>query len=246
MPLIGGIVLLIQFCFAYHVLKTGRPYWWLFVILAFPVIGCVLYYLVEVFPASRESRRAEKAVRAVAKAIDPDKDLRARVADLESCGSVDNRIALARECLDHRMYHEAAALYRSCLSGLHENDPDIRCALAGALVQDGAFAEALTVTERLRGTHPSFRPGDVGLVHARALEGAGRLDDALAELTALSDVYPGEEARWRYGALLKRLGRTVEAQEAFQRMLRNAERQPQHYRDAQREWLGLARQNLQG
>ena len=32
MPIIGGLVLLIQFCFAYHALKTGRPYWWIFII----------------------------------------------------------------------------------------------------------------------------------------------------------------------------------------------------------------------
>ena len=62
MPLIGAVVVLIQFCFAYHALKTGRPYWWLFVIMAFPVMGCVIYYFVEVFPGSREARRANSAM----------------------------------------------------------------------------------------------------------------------------------------------------------------------------------------
>ncbi|HEY4638006.1 MAG TPA: hypothetical protein VIH23_07050, partial [Burkholderiales bacterium] len=103
MPVIGAVVLFIQLCFAYHALRTGRPYWWLFIIMAFPVIGCVLYYFVEVFPASRESRSAEKAVRSIVKAFDPEKDLRARVADVEACGSVDNRVALARECFDRGM-----------------------------------------------------------------------------------------------------------------------------------------------
>jgi hypothetical protein len=41
-----------------------------------------------------------------------------------------------------------------------------------------------------------------------------------------------------------RLGRHQDAQEVFKRMLRNAERLPSHYRDAQREWLTLARQNV--
>jgi hypothetical protein len=41
--------LFIQFCFAFHALKTGRPYWWIFVIMAFPVMGCLIYYFVEVF-----------------------------------------------------------------------------------------------------------------------------------------------------------------------------------------------------
>jgi len=75
MPILGGIVLLIQLCFAYHALKTGRPYWWLFVIMAFPVVGCILYYFIEVFPTSRESRDAAKAVRAISRALNPDKEL---------------------------------------------------------------------------------------------------------------------------------------------------------------------------
>ncbi len=245
MPLIGGLVLAIQLCFAYHALKTGRAYWWLFVIMGFPVMGCVLYYFVEVFPTSRESRSAEKAVRAIAKAFDPDKDLRAAVADVEACGSVENRVRLARECMEHGMHQDAAALYRSCLTGVHETDPDIRHGLAGALLQAGKFDEALGVAQKLRVSHPAYRAPEVGLVIARALEGANRPEEALAELKLLADTYPGEEGRWRYGALLRRLGRADDAQEVFRRMLRNAERQPTHYRDAQRGWLELARESMQ-
>jgi hypothetical protein len=245
MPIIGGIVLAIQLCFAYHALKTGRAYWWLFVIMGFPVMGCVLYYFVEVFPSSRESRSAEKAVRALSKALDPGKDLRAAVADVEACGSVENRVRLARECVEHGMHEDAAALYRSCLTGVHETDPDIRQGLATALLESGKFVEALPMAQKLRVSHPTFRAAEVGLVIARALEGADRLEEALAELRVLADTYPGEEGRWRYGALLRRLGHPHDAQEVFRRMLRNGERMPAHYRDAQRDWLDLARDSMQ-
>jgi hypothetical protein len=245
MPILGAVMLFIQLCFAYHALKTGRPYWWLFVIMAFPVIGCVLYYFVEVFPTSRESRSAEKAVRAIARALDPDKGLRARVADVEACGSVENRVLLARECVQGRMYQEAAALYRSCLTGVHASDPDIRYGLASALLANGDFTESIEVAQRLRETHRSFRVNDVGMVLAKALENAHRLDEALGELQVLADTYPGEEGRWRYAALLRRLGRAAEAQDVARRMLRNAERMPGHYRETQGEWLSLARQSIQ-
>jgi hypothetical protein len=213
--------------------------------MGFPVMGCVLYYFIEVFPTSCESRSAHKAARAIARAFDPDKGLRARVADVEACGSVENRMLLARECMDQGLHAEAVSLYRSCLAGVHETDPDIRYGLAGALFMEGKFEEALELARRLRASHPGFRPADIGLLLACALEGANRLDEALAELGVLADTYPGEEGRWRYGALLTRLGRKADAQVVFLRMLRNAERQPQHYRDAQRDWLKLARESMQ-
>jgi hypothetical protein len=245
MPILGAVVLLIQLCFAYHALKTGRPYWWLFVIMAFPVVGCILYYFIEVFPNTRESIKAEKAVQAIVKSFDPDKSLREHVANLEDCGSVDNRIALARSCMDRRMYREAASLYRSCLNGVHETDPNIRLGLAGALLGAGDFQEAHAVAHALRASQASFRSPDVRLVVARSLEGLGRLDEALGEYRVLADAYAGEEGRWRYGALLKRMGRAHEAGDVFRRMVRHAERMPEHYRDAQREWLALAREQVQ-
>jgi hypothetical protein len=245
MPILGGLVIVIQMCFAYHALKTRRPYWWLFVIMGFPVMGCVLYYFIEVFPSSRESRSAHKAARAIARALDPDKDLRARVADVEACGSVENRLQLARQCMEQGMHAEAASLFRGCLSGIHETDPDIRYGLAAALLADGKHDEALVTAQRLRASHPAFRASEVGLVLARSLEGANRLQEALAEFGVLADTYPGEEGRWRYAALLRRLGRANDAHEVFRRMLRNAERQPRHYRDSQKSWLDLARESMQ-
>jgi hypothetical protein len=244
MPVIGAVVLFIQLCFAYHALKTGRPYWWLFIIMGFPVIGCVLYYFVEVFPTSRESRNAEKAVRSIVKALDPEKDLRARAADVQACGSVDNRIALARECVARSLYGEAAALYRGCLTGIHADDPDIRLGLANALLHAQSCEEAAVLAQRLRQTHPAFRVNDVRLVLARSCEETGRVEEALAEYSVLADTFPGEEGRWRYGALLARTGRAEQAQTVFQSMLRNAERMPGYYRETQREWLMRARQGV--
>ena len=245
MPILGAVVLLIQLCFAYHALKTGRAWWWIGIIMAMPVAGCLLYYFIEVFPNTRESRKAEKAVQAIVKSFDPDKSLREHVANLEDCGSVDNRLALARSCMDRKMYPEAVSLYRRCLSGVHETDPNIRHGLAAALLGAGKLDEAHAAAQALRKSHPSFRAPEVQLVLAKALEGLERFDEALAEYRVLADTYVGEEGRWRYGALLLRTGRGAEADAVFQRMLRNANRMPEHYREAQGEWLALAEKEIQ-
>ena len=83
------------------------------------------------------------------------------------------------------------------------------------------------------------------LVAARALEALGRFDEALGEYCILAETYPGEEGRFRYGALLARMGKSTEAREVFRRMLRNAERMPAQYREMHREWLAAAREQMQ-
>jgi hypothetical protein len=158
---------------------------------------------------------------------------------------VDNRLALARSCMERKMYGEAAALYRSCLEGVHTNDPNIRQGLAGALLAAGRFRDAYDLAQALRRSHASFRAAEVQLIEAKALEGGEQFDDALARYKMLAETFAGEEGRWRYGALLARMGRNAEAAEVFNRMLRNAERMPDQYREDQNEWLALARSQMQ-
>lgn len=244
MPILGAVVLLIQLCFAYHAIKSRRAWWWIGIIMGFPVMGCLLYYFIEVFPDSREGRQAERAARVIARSFDPDKSLRQHLANFEDCDSVENRLKLARACMGRRMYRQAAEIYTSCVAGVHESDPDIRFGLANALLGGNEFKEAHAVALALRESHGSYRNAEVRLLAARALEGIGRFDEALAEYRVLADTYVGEEGRWRYGALLVRMGRTAEAGEIFRRMLRNAERMPEQYREAQGEWLALARQQV--
>jgi hypothetical protein len=245
MPLIGGVVLLIQFCFAYHALKTGRPYWWIFVIMAFPVAGCIIYYFVEVFPGSREQRSANSAARKLARVLEPDADLNKRVEELEICGSVDNKLALAAECMNHQMYPEAARLYASCLDAVYASDGAILFGLAQALVEGGDWGKASAAVERLKSNAPKFRPLEVQLLQARALEGRGDKDAALSAYRELIPVFVGLEARYRYGSFLSRLGKHDAAMEVFNDVVKCAKRFSSSLEEEER-WASAAKRAIAG
>jgi hypothetical protein len=245
MPIIGAVVLLIQFCFAYHALKTGRPYWWIFVIMAFPVAGCIIYYLVEVFPGSREHRSANRAARKLAQVLQPDADLKKRVEELEICGSVDNKLALAAECMNQQMSPEAARLYESCLSGVYASDGAILFGLAKALVESGDWGKARAAVERLKSNAPKFRPLEAQLLEARILEGRGENDAALSAYRALVPAFVGLEARYRYGSFLLRLGRHDAATEVFNDVVQHAKRFSSSIEEEEL-WVSAARRAIAG
>jgi hypothetical protein len=245
MPLLGAIVVVIQFCFAFHVLKTGRPYWWMFIIMAFPVMGCVIYYFVEVFPGSREHRNVHKTARKIAQALQPDADLKRRAEELEICGSVDNKLALADECMNHQMYSEAIRLYDSCLSGPFNKDGSILFALARASVEQRDWNKALNAIARVRADAPKTRPLDVRLLEARIFEGRGENDAALAAYRELVPVFVGLEARYRYGDFLARLGQHEAASHMFNEVVKHSKRFASSAEDEQR-WAAAARQAIGG
>jgi hypothetical protein len=228
MPIVLALTVLIQACFIFHVFKTGRPYWWAFVILGFPVLGCVVYYLVEVFPNSQEHRAVRKTVRKVAQVMAPDAEFLRRVEEVEICGSVENKAALAEECLGRGLTVEAMRLYDQCVTGPYAGDPKLRFGLVRACLAD----------------RPEFRVNEVALLHARALEGAGEVGAARQAYERLLPGFVGLEARYRYAMLLQATENAEAARAELETILAHAKRFRIRHEEEQ-EWVSAARRGIE-
>ena len=55
MPFVG-LSLLLQILCAVHVMKTGRPYYWIFIVMFAPMVGMIAYFIVEILPELTGSR----------------------------------------------------------------------------------------------------------------------------------------------------------------------------------------------
>jgi hypothetical protein len=229
---------IIQLSFAFHAVKTGRGAIWVTVIMVFPVVGCIAYYFMEVFPGTREERTVRRHVHDIAKALNPDGELKRRTEEVATSASVDNRSKLADECLEKGMFEEAIRLYEGCLEGPHKNDARILFACARAYFYNGGNRQAEEILARLAKSHPKFRRDEAELLEARVLDAIGETDRALAIYQRLRTTYVGFEAKYRLALVLKRLGRATEADELFTHIVQNARRSAL---ESEQEWVKLAR-----
>lgn len=122
MPALAALLFGLQLLCVAHVMRTGRPCQWLFIIMALPLVGCLAYLFVEILPEVRHSRAARQAVRDIGAVIDPERDLREKAARLAGADTVENRAALADECLRSGRAADAKRLFESCLTGVHATD----------------------------------------------------------------------------------------------------------------------------
>lgn len=240
MPLIIVLSLALQFFCLVHMVRSGRPYWWAFIIMIGSFLGAGVYLLTQVLPEASQSRTARRAVRGLQQAIDPERERRRIEAELAVADTVQNRLRLARECLDLRDPFNAEPLFESCLKGPHANDPDILLGLAEAQFLRGDAAATRTTLERLIAANPEFRSHDGHLLYAQALQAQGELDAAEHEYEALEPGFPGEEARIRYAQLLQSRGKAEAARVLFERTRARAKVAPAHYRSSNREWIEQA------
>jgi hypothetical protein len=244
---LAALSLAVQIYFIVHVFRTGRPYWWAFIILSAPVVGSLAYYLVEVMPGSREERKARRAVQSVVRSFKPDAELKRRAQELEICGSIDNKLALAEECEACGMFEEAARLYESALSGPYARDANIRFRLARALLDDAPdqarARRALELATAIATDKPDHRPGEVRLLQARALHVSGDLAGAAALYEQLVAANGNLETRTRYGLLLHDMGHLRQAEETLKAVDEHARRfNIQH--EEELAWVDRARAAL--
>ena len=233
---------IVQIGLIVHVMKTGRPRYWCFILLiAPPGVGALAYIIVEILPELQNDFRARRALRGVRRTLNPDGDLRRRQMEHQLSGSVDAARHLASELMEKGRYAEAATHYRTALSGIYEHDPDLLLGLATAQFGDGDAAASKQTLDTLKETNPEYRSPDGHLLYAKSLEELGNLERAEEEYAALAGHYPGVEARIRYAQLLEHLDKQDMAREEYAAIIAAAELAPRHFRLAQKEWLVAAK-----
>lgn len=242
MPIIGGLIILLQVTVMIHALRTGRPYYWVFIIMAFPILGCVIYFIVEMLPGSRQERRLKMIGQDIIKAVSPDRDLKRRAEELEICGSVENKLKMADECVERGMFDEAIRLYEGARSGQYEFAPDLLYGLARARFFNGNPADARQLLIELQGRTPRYYAQEVALLSARAAARIGERTTAIREIEMLLENFVGLEARYRYAELLYQDGQAARARAELERLIEHSRK----FRVSQEEraWAKLARQGL--
>ncbi|MDE0855784.1 MAG: tetratricopeptide repeat protein [Nevskia sp.] len=240
----GLLFFLLQIACAVHIVRTGRDYIWLWIVLFFSVAGCAVYLITQVLPGLRHSNTVRSARKTAGKLLDPEGEKRRIEARLALSDTLDNRTALARECVRRGDYANAAELFRSCLKGMYAHDPAIMLELAQALFAQPDYAAARQTLQELEQHNPGFKSQEARLLHARTLEALGETEPALQQYALLEPSYSGEEARARYAMLLKRSGRLEEARAVLSTMLTRYKAAPAFYQRNERSWIEQARREL--
>lgn len=241
---IFGLVLIAQIVCAIHVIRTGRPYFWIFLIVFVPLIGMGVYFFAEILPGLMGNPRTQMAATSMAKALDPGRALRDAERRLAMTATAENKATLAEAYLGVGRTQEALDLFHEALTGIHATDPGMMLGLARVHFARDEFAAAQTVLEESRKANPDYISPAGHLLYARSLEAQDKITQALDEYEALAPVYPGQEARYRYAMLLRQAGREADARLIFQEICQAGEFAPRHVRRVQGEWYALARRQL--
>lgn len=235
------VITMIQIVLVVHVIKTGRNAIWIWVLLLLPLVGMLAYVIVEILPELLQGRTARRARKNLGDMVNPNRDIKQAAYNYSVSDTVENSMALAEECMARGMYGQARDLYQKCLTGMHENDPELLYGLAAAEFELDGAAETRRILDRLIEHNPAYKNANAHLLYARALLVLGEADAALHEFEVLDRYFSGPQASYYYAELLRERGDRQKSDEIIERILRDADISGHHYKAIYTEWLKKAK-----
>jgi hypothetical protein len=227
-----------------HVLKTGRDRMWIWILLFLPLIGGAAYLVMEILPGFMGGVTGQKAKRGVLQLVDPGGDVRDCARAWEQSANAENGRRYAQALINGNQARDALEILQQSRRGFFENDPTLLLleAQASFLIED--WQATLDAIERLKRENPEFPSAEGHLLYARALEAAGRSEEALSEYRQVATYFPGTEARYRLAMALQAGNNTQQAKDEFESILNDAHLAPAHFRKSQKTWIKASKEAL--
>ena len=240
MPILYVVEVAIQIYFAVHAVKTGRPYYWLWIIIFFPGIGCIVYFLAELLPDIQANQQIRRQRKTTTYNYYSGKQIRDMENQVELTPSFKNKKDLADAYIYSDRLDQAIALLKDTRKGSYATNTGLLESLSKAYYYNGDLESAKITLQELMEVRGRRKDDDYDLLLARTFEDLGETDRALETYAAIQKGYTGEEARCRYAMLLKQQGRAQEAKDLFEQIKKNIRLSPKFYKKAQRKWLDIA------
>lgn len=201
------IIALQVFC-VYHLFKNRNPYYWIFIILFLPAIGCIIYLITQVY----NKHDAEKIQSNLVSIINPTKKVRDLEKRLEFAETFQNRVNLADAYLEIKDYQNAITHYKKALEDHIQNDVFVIKQLIEALYKEEDYDEVIVYAEKIA-LLSEFKKTRTQFLYGLALEKLEKYDQAEENLKQIDARYSFYEERLVLAKFLLNRNKAAEAKE---------------------------------
>jgi hypothetical protein len=191
---------------------------WYWIIIFFPVVGCVIY-LYDNFYSRNQLRSFSEAAKTL---VNSNRRIEQLEKNVKFNDNVTNKLNLAQAYASIGRYEEAVKLYESCLKGFSSEDPVIQMNLLSACYQNKNYKRVIELGQKLSG-YKDFTNSQERIALAWAYYYEGDQAKAIGVFNDLNRSYTNYKHRVEYTKLLIKLDKQEEAEDVLARLLEEFE-----------------------
>lgn len=205
------LILILQGYCVYHAYKNGSAYYWYFLIMFLPVVGCVIYLLTQVY----NKRDAEKIQEGIVSVINPTKKIKDLEKHLQFSETYQNRVNLADALLDIKDYKKAIPYYLEALKDGSQNDFYVTKKLIAAYFGSQDYEKVVFFAEKIQ-NQVEFKKSRAQFLYGLALEKLGKFEEAELNLRKIDVRYSFYNERLALAKFLINQSKMADAKEILE------------------------------
>lgn len=201
------------FC-VYHAYRNNAEQRWYWLIIFFPLVGCIIYLIHNLGHRSTINTLKENVKEVVISNY--------RVEQLEKAlrfnPSLKNKLNFADACVEIGRYQDAIALYSDCLQGFMADDPFIQIKLLKAHFVSEDYPKVVECGEKLA-AEKVFRDSEERVAYAWSLHLTGNNDEAEKTFEDMDRSFTNYFNRFEYCKFLLKRNQADLAKEKLNNLL---------------------------
>jgi hypothetical protein len=190
------VIALQAFC-VYHWFKNKNDYYWVFLIIFLPVIGCVIYLITQVY----NKRDVDKIQEELTTIINPTKKVRDLEKVLEFSETFQNRINLADGFYEIKDFNNAIIHYEKAIAKDFFNDKHVIFQLIKSYFFIKNYAKVVFYAEKVK-DDIEFKGSKAQFFYGLSLDHTGKSKEAEIQLKHIDQRYSNYEERLQYAQFL--------------------------------------------
>lgn len=202
----------------YHCITNRNSYYWIFAIIFLPVLGALLYLVVNVF----NKRDIDKVQNEIVSVINPTRKITNLEKKYKFSATFENQVALADAYLEAGMIDNAIENYKASLKDVFENDFYVQSKLLEAYYKSSEYDQAIIMADKIK-ENKSFRKSPASFLYALALEKKGDIEKAMEILSQFDAPYSNYSERYELAKFYIRNNKLNASNDLLEEMINESE-----------------------
>jgi len=198
------------FC-VYHMYKHKNSYYWIFLIIFLPVVGCLVYLITQVY-SKRDVDRFQEDFTTI---INPTKKVKDLERTLEFSETFQNRVNLADAYLEIKDYNNAITQYKNAIVKDFNNNKYVIFQLIQCYYRVEDYDKVVFYAEKVKHL-TEFKGSKAQFFFGMSLAELGQIDLAEIQLKAINQRYSNYDERLALAQFLVDKNKTTEAKELLE------------------------------
>ncbi|WP_027395388.1 hypothetical protein [Aquimarina latercula] len=222
------IIALQGFCI-YHAFKNNREYYWYFLIVLLPVIGCIIYLVTQVF----NKRDLDVVQKEIVSVVNPTKKVNDLRKQVEFADTFQNRVLLGDALYEINDYNSGIGEYEIALNGKYKSDSGVVKKLLEGYYHTSQFDKVIFCAEKIV-KNTDFKGSRSQFLYGLALKEEGRSNEAEENLRSIDQRYSNYEERYVLAQFLISKGKNIDAKEILSEIMLESQHMSKHNRNKYR------------